>query len=74
MTTEEQFVDPLDEALEIIPFTYPIASYGAEGPSSRSLASFPAHCSRPRPRPWPPLSSPPGGRIALASGARRRGP
>ena len=32
MTTDEQYVDALDEAQEVIPFTYSIASYGADYP------------------------------------------
>ncbi len=32
MTTDEQIIDALDEAQEIIPFTYAIASYGADYP------------------------------------------
>lgn len=32
MTTGEQIIDPLDEAQEVIPFTYSIASYGADYP------------------------------------------
>jgi hypothetical protein len=32
MTTDEQFFDALDEAQEIIPFTYSIVSYGADYP------------------------------------------
>jgi hypothetical protein len=32
MTTDEQFIDALDEAQEVIPFTYSIASYGADYP------------------------------------------
>lgn len=32
MTTEDQFLDQLDEAQEIIPFTYSITSYGADYP------------------------------------------
>jgi len=32
MTTEEHYIDALDEAHEVIPFTYSIASYGADYP------------------------------------------
>jgi hypothetical protein len=32
MPTDDEIVDPLEEATEVIPFTYSITSYGADYP------------------------------------------